>query len=104
VVWAAEKNIVNGFSDGTFKPEQSVTREQLAAIISRYAASKGIVVNDVANALAPTDVVSAWARSDVAWAAAEGILTKVQTADTTKNATRAEVATAIYTYLTKTAK
>lgn len=59
---------------------------------------------DAANALASTDVVSAWTRSNVAWAAAEGILTKTQTTNTTKNATRAEVATAIYTYLTKTAK
>ena len=104
VDWAAEKNIVNGFSDGTFKPEQLVTREQLATIISRYAVSKAIAVYEAANALASTDVVSAWARSNVAWAAAEGILTKTQTTNTTKNATRAEVATAIYTYLTKTAK
>lgn len=104
VDWAAEKNIVNGFSDGTFKPEQPVTREQLAAIISRYAVSKGIVVYDAANALASTDVVSAWARSNVAWAAAEGILTKTETTNATKTASRAEVATAIYTYLTKTAK
>lgn len=104
VDWAAEKNIVNGFSDGTFKPEQPVTREQLAAIISRYAVSKGIVVYDAANALASTDVVSAWARSNVAWAAAEGILTKAETTNATKTASRAEVATAIYTYLTKTAK
>ena len=59
---------------------------------------------DAANALASTDVVSAWTRNNVAWAAAEGILTKTQTTNTTKNATRAEVATAIYTYLTKTAK
>lgn len=104
VDWAAEKNIVNGFSDGTFKPEQPVTREQLATIISRYAVSKGIVVYDAANALASTDVVSAWARSNVAWAAAEGILTKTETTNATKTASRAEVATAIYTYLTKTAK
>ena len=59
---------------------------------------------DAANALASTDVVSAWTRNNVAWAAAEGILTKTQTTNTTKNATRAEVATAIYTYLIKTAK
>lgn len=104
VDWAAEKNIVNGFSDGTFKPEQPVTREQLATIISRYAVNKGIVVYDAANALASTDVVSAWARSNVAWAAAEGILTKTETTNATKTASRAEVATAIYTYLTKTAK
>lgn len=62
------------------------------------------MIYDAANALASTDVVSAWAKADVAWAAAEGILTKTETANAAKNATRAEVATAIYTYLTKTAK
>ena len=104
VEWAAENDIVNGFKDGTFKPNQAVTREQLAAIISRYASYNGIVIYEPTDALASTDVVSNWAKKDVAWAAAEGILTPAQTANATKNATRAEVAMAIYTYLTKTAK
>ena len=104
VEWAAENDIVNGFKDGTFKPNDPVTREQLAAIISRYAEFNGIVIYEPNNALASTDVVSNWAKKNVAWAAAEGILTPAQTANATKNATRAEVAMAIYTYLTKTAK
>lgn len=104
VEWAAEANIVNGFGDGTFKPGQPVTCEQLAAIISRYAASKGIVIYDAANVLTSATAVSAWAKESVAWAAAEGILTQAQLDNTTKNATRAEVAMAIYTYLTQTAK
>ena len=104
VEWAAENDIVNGFTDGTFKPEQPVTREQLAAILSRYAQFNGIVVYDAADALASTDVVSPWAKKNVAWTAAEGIPTAAQTADATRNANRAEVAMAIYTYLTKTAK
>ena len=104
VEWAAENDIVNGFTDGTFKPEQAVTREQLAAILSRYASFNGIVIYEPTDALASTDIVSSWAKKDVAWAAAEGILTPAQTANATKNANRAEVAMAIYTYLTKTAK
>ena len=42
--------------------------------------------------------------SNVAWAAAEGILSATQAANAVKSATRAEVAMAMYTYLTKTAK
>ena len=103
VEWAAEVGVVYGMPDGTFKPDQAVTREQLAAIISRYAAANGIEVYH-ADTLAATDVVSNWAREDVAWAVAEGILTPAQTANAVKNANRAEVAMAIYTYLTKTAK
>ena len=48
--------------------------------------------------------VSSWAAKDVAWAYAEGILNAVQTAAAAKNANRAEVAMAIYAYLTGTAK
>ena len=99
VEWAAENDIVNGFKDGTFKPDQAVTREQLAAILSRYASRSGVVIYAPSDALAATDIVSNWAKKDVAWAAAEGILMPAQTADATKNATRAEVAMALYTYL-----
>ena len=99
VEWAVENDIVNGFKDGSFKPDQAVTREQLAAILSRYASCSGVVIYAPSDALAATDIVSNWAKKDVAWAAAEGILTPVQTADTTKNATRAEVAMALYTCL-----
>ena len=37
VEWAAANNIVKGFTDGTFKPDEPVTREQLAAFLSRFA-------------------------------------------------------------------
>ena len=102
VEWAAEKEIVNGFTDGTFKPERSVTREQLASILRRYARFSGIATYDAE--LPANASVSNWAKKDVAWAYAKGILTAVQTAAAAKNANRAEVAMAIYAYLTGTAK
>ena len=96
--------MVKGFTDGTFKPEQPVTREQLAAILSRYASLHGVAVDGAAGDLPADASVSNWAKKDAAWAYAEGILTYAQTMGATKNATRAEVASAIYTYLTETAK
>ena len=41
VIWAAENKIVEGFEDGTFRPNEPITREQLAAILYRHAQSKG---------------------------------------------------------------
>ena len=100
--WAAENGIVNGFTDGTFKPDQAVTREQLASILRRYASFSGIATYDAE--LPANASVSNWAKKDVAWAYAEGILTSAQTVAAAKNANRAEVAMAIYAYLTGTAR
>ena len=104
VEWAAKHNIVNGVGSGKFDPNGEITREQLAAIIKRYAEYKGVTIYEPTSALAPTANVSAWAKDNVAWAAAEGILSATQAANAVKSATRAEVAMAMYTYLTKTAK
>ena len=41
VRWAADKNLVNGYSDGTFGPDDFITREQLLTILWRYAKEKG---------------------------------------------------------------
>ena len=102
VEWAAENGIVNGFTDGTFKPDQAVTREQLASILRRYASFSGIATYDAE--LPANASVSNWAKKDVAWAYAEGILTSAQMVAAAKNANRAEVAMAIYAYLTGTAR
>ena len=104
VEWAAANNIVKGFTDGTFKPDKSVTREQLAAFLSRFAQYNNAKIIEADGQLSIDAVVSGWARKNVEWAVAEGILTSVQARNAVQNATRAEVAMAIYTYLTKIAK
>lgn len=104
VEWAAANNIVKGFTDGTFKPDKSVTREQLAAFLSRFAQYNNAKIIEADGQLSTDAVVSGWARKNVEWAVAEGILTSVQARNAVQNATRAEVAMAIYTYLTKIAK
>ena len=41
VIWASENGIVNGYEDGTFLPNNNITREQIATIVYRYAKTKG---------------------------------------------------------------
>ena len=41
VVWASQNNIVSGYTDGTFRPDAPVTREQLASILYRYTLYRG---------------------------------------------------------------
>ena len=103
VEWASANGIVNGFTDGTFKPTQAVSREQLAAIIYRYAQYKGVKIAEPTATLSAGASVSDWAMQNVLWALSEGILPSTMANHATANANRAEVAVAIYVYLTKTA-
>ena len=96
VNWAASVGVVNGYEDGTFRPNDAITREQLAAILMNYAAYKGEDVSARASLDAYSDAenVSTWATDTMQWAVAKGLLTGV-TADTLQPqgaATRAQVA------------
>ena len=55
VNWAANVGVVNGFEDGTFRPNQPITREQLAAILMNYASYKGQDVSNRADLSTYTD-------------------------------------------------
>lgn len=76
VTWAAEQRIVEGYGDGTFGPDDPITREQLAAILYRYADYKGWEVSAAAELHAFSDgtEVSEYARTAVEWAVAEGLI------------------------------
>ena len=104
VEWAASVGIVNGYEDGTFAPKKAVTREQLAAIIYRYAEFKGITIAETTAELGEEAVVSDWAKDNVEWAVSEGLLVEGENVNATESANRAEVAAMIYTFLTKTSK
>ena len=96
VNWAAENKIVEGYADNTFGPDKQITREQLAAVLCRYAQSQGTDVSQGADLRVYTDAgtVSGWAESAVAWAVHQGIITGVgkdQLSPKT-SATRAQVA------------
>ena len=103
VNWAASVGVVNGYEDGTFRPNDAITREQLAAILMNYAAYKGEDVSARASLDAYSDAenVSTWATDTMSWAVAEGYITGM-IADTLQpqgSATRAQVAAILERYL-----
>jgi len=96
VNWAAANGIVNGMGHGKFAPDASVTREQLAAVMMRYAAFKGWDVSRSADLSGYRDFagVRAYAVRAMQWAKAEGLIdgrTRDMLVPAGK-ATRAEVA------------
>lgn len=97
VNWAAANGIVNGYGDGKFGPDDTITREQMAAILYRYASYKGYSVSDLANLTGYTDAasVSEWASTAMRWAVAEGLIegTGAATLSPSGDSTRAQVAT-----------
>lgn len=102
VRWAAGQGIVNGYGNGAFGPNDAITREQLAAILSNYAAYKGYSTAARADLSAYTDQPSAWAQSAVQWAVAEKLITGKGSGvlDPTGQATRAEIAAIVMRFIT----
>ena len=101
VNWAANVGVVNGYEDNTFRPNQPITREQLAAILMNYAAYKGQDVSNRADLTSYIDQPSVWATETMQWAVAEGLISGV-TADQLQpqgNATRAQVAAILERFL-----
>ena len=103
VEWAAKEGIVKGYGKKTFKPSNSVTVEQLAAILQRYADYKGYDIDETVRLYADA-VVSQWAVDNVRWAAAEGLLRDGRSTNGTLVATRAEIAYALYGFMVNVAK
>lgn len=96
VAWAAEEGIVLGYDDGRFGPEDPVTREQLAALLYRYAQYQDYDTSGRASLSGYTDAaqISSYARTAMAWAVDNGLLTgRTQTTLVPGGtATRAELA------------
>lgn len=77
VIWAAENGIVSGVGGGKFSPDASITREQLASIMMRYASFRGLCDPDAGVMLIgfpDNDKVSSWAGDGMAWAVGTGLI------------------------------
>ena len=100
VAWASEKKIVNGYSKDKFAPSDSITREQLATMLYKYAGSPEAKALD-ASAFGDADTVSDYAKAAVGWAVEKGIITGAEnkTIAPKQNATRAQVAAMVERYL-----
>ncbi len=102
--WAASFGCMSGYSDGRFGPLDSITREQLAAILYRYAGAKGYhtAASAEISGFADGNTVSDWAASSMRWAVATGILSGKSGSrlDPAGHATRAEVAQILMNFYT----
>lgn len=105
VNWAASEGIVAGYEDNTFRPNDPITREQLAAMLMNYAAWKGEDVNARADLSSYNDVasVSSWAAETVQWAVAEGLISGMpgNLMEPQGSATRAQVAAILERFLSE---
>ncbi len=98
VAWAQDMGIVNGVTADRFAPEKEVTREQIAAILWRYAGSPE-VEGDM-SAFKDADDISGYAKKAMSWAVSEGIFVGSDGKLTPlKNTTRAQFACIIMRYL-----
>ena len=93
IAWAAENKIVDGYGDGIFAPGDAITREQIVAILHRYADYKGIA-EEVSAENPSAYEYSEWAKENVAWAHENGIFAGIgmDITDLSEDATRAEIA------------
>ena len=103
VIWAQQNGIVNGVSETEFAPNNNITREQIAAIIFRYAQFKGMEAVTLEENLhfEDSEEISEYAVSAMNWAVGTGLLkgkteTTLNPAD---NATRAEIAAVLHRFI-----
>ena len=85
VIWASENGIVNGVGGGLFDPDASLTREQMAMMLYRFAGYLGSNTEKRADlsAYGDADAVSAFAQDAMAWAVSTGLVTGSKEADGT---------------------
>ena len=108
ITWAAANGIVTGYDADTFGPDDYITREQMAAILYRYANYKGYDTDARARLTKYTDAdkISAYAVDAMSWAVAEGLINGMT--DTTLvpqgNAVRAQVAAILHRFCVNVAK
>ncbi|MBQ7871356.1 MAG: S-layer homology domain-containing protein, partial [Oscillospiraceae bacterium] len=99
VIWAVNNGVVNGTSETTFDPNAAITREQIAAILFRYAGAEA-VEEDHLKDFTDANQISAYAVDAMNWAVSEGLITGMGdgTVAPRATATRAQIATILMRY------
>ena len=104
VIWAQQNGIVNGVTETEFAPDANITREQIAAIMFRYAVYKGmeaVTLEENLIAFADADEINEYAISALNWAVGSGLINgkTESTLCPQDNATRAEIAAILHRYI-----
>ena len=101
IAWAKAAGVANG-SNGSFRPNDSITREEFAALLCNFAKAKGENVKVDSDAvLAGATDFSAWAKDVVAWAKDNKVMGNGGFINGTGAITRAEVASMAVNYQPK---
>lgn len=102
ISWAYDAGVVDGFDAYTFKPDQNVTREQLAAILYRYAKYMNLSTSGSAYLAKyrDADKIANWAYDAMAWANYRGLIngTSATRIDPKGYATRAQIAAILHRF------
>ncbi len=106
VNWAAQNRIVNGVGQGKFNPNGAITREQMAAILYRYADGLGLLAayDSSIDSFPDRGQVSSWAVDPMTWAYAMGFVTGVKEGSTVYlrplgSATRSQVSAILIRFI-----
>ena len=103
VIWANESGIVTGYGEGIFGANDSITREQIAAILYRYAKLKEYDISETTELTVYTDAAStsSWAKQAMKWAVSRELIagTSSTTLSPSGTATRAQIATILMRYI-----
>ncbi|MGM9563559.1 MAG: DUF4127 family protein [Faecousia sp.] len=100
VAWGTKNEIAKGFEDGTFRPDEPVSREQMVTLIYRYAAFCGydVSLRESLEGFADAQQVRGWSREAMQWAVAAGLFSGMREGNRQMlkpggDTTRAELAT-----------
>ena len=108
VAWGAEEGVITGYTDGTFRPDNQITREQLATILFRFARLMEMDPEERVelDAFPDAQKVQSYAKEALCWAVAKGLVNGVYHSSTGEtflrpdnSATRAQVATILMRFL-----
>ena len=101
VIWASDMQIMKGYGNGRFGPDDYVTREQAVTLLWRYDNSE-ITGLDGLSDFKDADNISLWAKDAFAWAVSKGIVSGRENGalDPKGTATRAEIAHLVQNYKT----
>ncbi len=102
--WAAHNKIVEGYGNGKFGPDDTLTREQMVAVLYRYSMFMKYDVSKLnsLNTFTDADAISEWALQAMKWAAGNGIVEGIgnDLISPETGATRAQFAAMMQRYIT----
>jgi hypothetical protein len=103
VAWGAQNGVVLGYDAQTFRPKENISRQQMAAILYRYATYKGYDVSKTAElgVYPDADNISKWASGNFTWSVAEGLIagTNNNALDPRGDLTRSQAATTLMRFI-----